>query len=93
MQSLAALCLLLTLGTIIVPRGDRGVDGLVAGIVQLTQQPSSKSKDVSGYIPRRFGKRKCSLVPLGSTPPRVLRPHRPHTHSLQGSGCRVRVEL
>lgn len=71
MQSLAVLCMLLTLGTIIVPRGDWGVDGLVAGVVLKRQQASMRASHASAFIPHRFGKRQCRPLKPGRTTPRV----------------------
>ncbi len=47
MQSLALICMLLTVGTIVVPRGDRGVDGLVAVIAKQAQDYAAQRSSIN----------------------------------------------
>lgn len=69
MQTLALMCMLLTVGTIIVPRGDRGVDGLVATIAKRAQERAAHQS--SAFIARLKGTRHCRPIADSSTVQRV----------------------
>ena len=69
MQSLALICMLLTVGTIVVPRGDRGVDGLVAIIAKQAQDYTAQRSSM--IIARLDDKRQCRPVVNGANVPRV----------------------
>ena len=69
MQSLAVVCMLLTVGTIVVPRGDLGVDGLVAGILRHTREKANVKS--SAFIARMSGTRQCTPLKPENNPQRV----------------------